>query len=71
MSYPEGIVLDIHPDPRRAILQRLIASIRRSQATQIVVTHACALEALGSAHLPAPLSDLASYVLGTLHNEPS
>jgi hypothetical protein len=70
MVYPEGLRLDLEPDPGLAIRDGLEASIRASDAAQVVVTHAEAWHALRHVPLTARLVDWPSYLLEHLNTPP-
>ncbi len=64
--YPEGIVLDLHPDPRNVIAQRLKEAISNTKATRVIVTTPEALTNIKS-ELTLPVQDLAGYLLDQIN----
>ncbi|MEA4906013.1 MAG: (Fe-S)-binding protein [Anaerolineaceae bacterium] len=64
ISYPDGEVFGLEPDPRLWIQKRILGAFQRSGAEVLVTTSPMALPALRAAAPGHPVMDLATYLQG-------
>jgi hypothetical protein len=66
LAYPDGLALDLNPDPRSRIMERILRYAEAMHATRVVTTEPSFLSDYQRQSHSVPAVDLYSYILGSI-----